>query len=816
MQNSRTLKISEANNRMSKQWATVEITWSAFVERLGKPKITNESIDEFLSFPKSKQDELKDVGGFVGGELSSSLRRNSSVKSRSLITLDLDNLAYQDDVEIVKKLNSFGCAFAVYSTRKHQKTKPRIRVIIPLAVDVTAEEYEPIARKVASLIGMRYCDPTTFQAVRLMYWPSHSKDSDYVYEYADKRMLDGKAVLKMYENWRDVRQWPEVPEAAKLYQGMLKHQENPLEKEGVVGAFCRRYSILQAIDEFLPGVYEACDVEDRLTFVGGSTTAGAIIYGDGLFLYSHHATDPCSQKLVNAFDLVRLHKFGYQDISSDPETPPARLPSYMAMKDFIIHRTKVAGDILNERMEKAIKEFSVVPYVKEEKVETVEAELVEEDEEWKNHIIWNKDGTKAAATLSNIMLILRNDNSLKYKIFLDEFSSRLMVREGVVWNKSFEGEDRIWTDADDAGIRWYFESAYGIVGVNKIYDGITLIAEENKENKVASRIQRILWDGTRRLETLFIDYLGCEDNSYTREVASKSLVAAARRAIFGGCKWDNMPILIGPQGVGKSTFLRILGMDWYNDSIENLEGKEASEMIQGSWIVEMGELRGMRKSEINSVKNFLSREDDIFRAAYGRRTQRYPRRCVFFGTANDYNFLRDETGNRRFWPIDTFIHKPEKSIFTDLKDEIDQIWAEASELAKTESYSLILSKDAQNKADAEQEAHKEENVKTGMILDYLNKKIPKNWNTMPLFAKRDYLREYEINSKTMDDLIERDKVCALEIWEEALGNDRRFMKKSDSIEISNILSTLRGWERIKTSARFGEYGTQKGYKRCNT
>lgn len=813
MQNSRTLKISEANNRMSKQWATVEITWSAFVDRLARPKITNESIDEFLLFPKSKQDELKDVGGFVGGELKDNFRRNASVLSRSLITLDLDNLAYQDDVEIVKKLNSLGCAFAVYSTRKHQKTKPRIRVIIPLAVDVSVEEYEPIARKIASFIGMSYCDPTTFQAVRLMYWPSHSKDSDYFFTFADKPLVDGRAVLKMYENWQDVRQWPEVPGATKIHQGMLKHQGNPLEKDGIVGAFCRRYNILEAIEEFLPGVYEPCDVEDRITFVGGSTTAGAVLYQDGLFLYSHHATDPCSQKLVNAFDLVRLHKFGHQDASSDPATPVNSLPSYIAMKDFILHKTKVSGDILNERLEKAVKEFSIVPIEQVDGVESVEAELVEDNDDWKNEIVWNKDGTKAAATLANIMLILRNDIHLKYKVFLDEFSSRLMVRKGVVWNKNFDGEDRIWTDADDAGVRWYLESAYGIVGINKIYDGITLIAEENKENKVASRIQSTLWDGKKRLATLFVDYLGCEDNDYTREVACKSLVAAARRAIFGGCKWDNMPILIGPQGVGKSTFLRILGMDWYNDSIENLEGKEASEMIQGSWIIEIGELRGMRKSEINSVKNFLSREDDIFRAAYGRRTQKYPRRCVFFGTANDYNFLRDETGNRRFWPIDTFIYKPKKSIFQDLKEELDQIWAEASELAKDNTYSLVLSKEAQSKADIEQEAHKEENVKTGIILDYLEKKIPRNWNTMPLFARRDYLREYETKSKEAGEIVERDKVCVLEIWEEALENDKRYIKKADSIEISNIMSGLCGWERIKSTSRFGSYGVQKGYKK---
>ena len=812
MENSRKLIISEANNRHSKQWVTTEITWSEFVERLGKPKITAETLDEFLSYSKSKQDDIKDVGGFVGGKLKGNLRRSEAVESRSLITLDLDNLAYEDDTKIIKTLNGLGCAYAVYSTRKHQTTKPRIRVIFPLAEDVSADEYEPIARKVASFIGLRYCDPTTFQAVRLMYWPSHSKDSDYVFTYADKPMLDGKAVLNMYADWRDVTTWPEVPDAQKLHQNMLKKQENPLEKEGMVGAFCRRFNIYEAIAEFLPGVYEECDVPDRLTFVGGSTTAGAIVYQDGLFLYSHHATDPCSQKLVNAFDLVRLHKFGHKDISADVNTPVAKLPSWIAMKEWVLSKTDVKKDLLKERQQKAIAEFSIT-YDKNEEV--LEGEIVEDDDNWKDDIQYSADGMKALSTLSNIILILRNDKELKFKIFKDIFASRILVRDGVPWDRKFETPDRIWTDTDDAGLRWYLESNYGITSINKIIDGVNLIAEENAENKVATRLQSTQWDGEKRLETLFIDYLGCEDNVYTREVSEKSLVAAVRRAIYGGIKWDNMPILIGPQGVGKSTFLKILGMEWYNDSLVNVEGKDACELIQGSWILEMGELSSLRKSEMNLVKNFLSRTDDIFRASYGRRAQKYPRRCAFFGTANDTNFLRDETGNRRFWPIDCFIHRPKKSIFDDLKDELEQIWAEACELAKDKTYNLVLSKEALELAVKEQELHLEDNVYKGIILDYLDKKIPKNWNTMDLFARRTYLNEYETMSLQYDekDLALRDKVCAAEIWEEALKMDIRYLKKSDSIEINKILSALFRWEKIKQSSRFGKYGVQKGFRR---
>lgn len=808
MKNTRALSIATASNRLSKEWSREDITWTSFVERLSKPIITTETIDEFLSYKKSKQDNIKDVGGFVGGSLKGNLRRNSEVESRCLVTLDLDSLAQGDDTEILKKLHGLGCGFAVYSTRKHTKIKPRLRVIIPLAKDASADEYEPIARKIASFIGMKYCDPTTFQAARLMYWPSHSSDSDYVFEYADKPLVDGKAILKMYGNWQDVREWPEVPDAKKLYQNMRKKQENPLEKSGIVGAFCKRYTILEAIEGFIPGVYEACDVDDRLTFAEGSTTAGAVLYEDGLFLYSHHATDPCSQKLVNAFDLIRLHKFGHLDATADEGTPVNRLPSWTEMVEFVTTKTAASIDLLKERREKATAEFAMTPY----KEEAVEAEILDaDDDEWMGKLECNKHGYPLP-TLPNIKIIMRYDPVLEGKIFYEEFSNRILIDGPTPWDpKNYE--ERIWADTDDSGLRWFFESFYKITGVNKIADGLTLTAKDNKKNAIEEYLIKLEWDGIPRLETLFIDYFGCQDNVYVREVALKTLVAAVRRAVMGNVKWDSMPIIIGKQGLGKSTFFKMLGGKWFNDSLGTFEGKEACEVIQGSWIVEVGELTGLRKSEINAAKQFLSRQDDIYREAYGRRTQKYPRRCIFIGTANDSEFLRDSSGERRYWPIDTEAHKPTKSIFHELEDEVELIWAEAYAIAKDKKFSLVLSKEAEKIACEEQDNHKEENAKKGIIIEYLDKMIPKTWNDMDLFAKRLYLNEYEVQIKQHKDLQIRDKVCVFEIWEEALGNDKRFLKQVDSREITNILKSLKNWEQIKSTSRFGKYGVQKGFNR---
>src|SRR5690606_2790431 len=238
-------------------------------------------------------------------------------------------------------------------------------------------------------------------------------------------------------------------------------------------------------------------------------------------------------------------------------------------------------------------------------------------------------------------------------------------------------ERRQWTDVDDAGLRHYLERVYGITGKDRIFDALSLCAHKNRINDVKDYLTSLKWDGVKRLDTLLIDYLGAEDNVYTRAVIRKSLAAAVARVMTPGCKYDYVPILVGPQGIGKSTFLRLLGKDWYSDSLQTFEGKEASEMIQGVWINELGELSGLSRAEINAVKQFLSRTEDIFREPYGRRTNRYPRRCVFFGTTNEDEFLRDRTGNRRFWPVVVGVQEPKKNVFRDLPEEVDQIWAEA-------------------------------------------------------------------------------------------------------------------------------------------
>lgn len=798
-QNNRKILISTAGSRKSTSWPSSTLMWSELVERLKTPVRGKETLADYLSYKKGQQDDLKDVGGFVAGTFEGDRRKASAVVGRDVITLDLDNIPAGGTQDILRRVEGLGCGYCVYSTRKHHEATPRLRVLIPLDRTVTADEYEPIARKTAALIGIEFCDKTTFEPSRLMYWPSCSSDSNYVYTFADKAFLYADGVLKMYGDWRNTAEWPQVPGVQEDFRRLVKRQENPTEKQGIVGAFCRTYDVYRAMDEFISSEYLPTDIPDRYTYAGGSTTGGAIVYENGLFLYSHHATDPCSGKLVNAFDLVRLHKFGEKDDDAKPDTPTNKMPSYVAMCEFAVKDTYVAALLNKERRDKALEAFGTVS----DAVETAD------DLNWMSTLAVSPSTGQIQKTVDNVMIILENDPLLKGRIVFDEFANRGLAMGALPWDS--REKRRQWVDNDDAGLRHYIEKVYGITGKERLYDAAMLHAFKHKINDVQDYLKPLKWDGIPRLDTLLSDYLGANDTEYVRSVSRKSLVAAVARAMSPGAKYDYMPIFAGPQGLGKSTFLRLLGKRWYSDSLQTFEGKEASEMIQGTWINEIGELAGLSRSENNAVKQFLSRTEDIFREPYGRRTAAYPRRCVFFGTTNDSEFLRDRTGNRRFWPVDVGLNPPKKNVFKDLELEVNQIWAEAFAYWQL-GEPLYLTGEAEKISIEEQDSHKESSAKEGFIIEFLAKPIPQNWYKLSINQRRMFLLDERKKDET--DCALRDKVCAAEVWCECFGKDISLMKRADALEINSILGSLPEWERSKTALRIGgEYGVAKGFTR---
>ncbi|MDO5027554.1 MAG: virulence-associated E family protein [Tissierellia bacterium] len=801
MDNNRKITIATGNDRKSINWINSSLMWSEFVDKLKFPQRTNETYEEFMKLRKVQQDELKDVGGFVGGSINGPRRKNNAIESRDLITLDLDNINTGLTREVIKKVNSLGCAYVIYSTRKHAEFAPRLRVIVPTDRAISTDEYEPIARKLASLIGIQMADPTTFEVARLMFWPSCSKDSDYVFDYGDKPFLSADGILNTYENWKDISTWPQVPGHDVTRQREIARQQDPLTKNGVIGAFCRTYNIHEAIEKFIPKAYESTVDGNRYTYLGGSTSGGAIVYDDK-FLYSHHATDPCSGELVNAFDLIRLHLFGDKDEQSKEGTPVNKLPSYMSMSKLAIQDSDVATTLNTERHEKAIEAFR-------DDLTVIGQRVVEEDLHWMSKLEKDLNTGQIKKTINNIVLILENTKDIKGKIALDEFANRGMVLGSLPWNK--DKEKRLWSDVDDAELARFLEVGFGITGSEKIDKALLIVSNRNKFNDVKKYIESQKWDGKKRIDTLLHDYLGVEQNVYTADVMRKSLTAAVARAITGEAKFDYMPIFTGAQGIGKSTFLAKLGGEWFSDSLTNFEGKEASEMIQGTWINELAELAGFNRSETNAIKQFITKQHDIYREAYGKRTNKYPRRCVFFGTTNDENFLKDTTGNRRFWPVDCGIEEPTKSIFNDLDDNVGQIWAEARMLYLL-GEPLYLTGESERLSREAQDLHQEDNALKGVIEEFLDTKIPTNWYELSSGMRRQYIQ----GNAAIDGakLVRRDKITPVEVWVECFGKNKEWMSRRDTAEINSILESIPGWKRYKGPRFIGkEYGKQRGFER---
>lgn len=340
-------------------------------------------------------------------------------------------------------------------------------------------------------------------------------------------------------------------------------------------------------------------------------------------------------------------------------------------------------------------------------------------------------------------------------------------------------------------------------------DAIALTSQINSYHEVRQYIANLSWDKIPRLETLFIAFLGAQDSPYTRAVTRKAFTAGIARIMQPAIKFDYMTILTGAQGIGKSTILRKMGKDWFSDSIRTFEGKESIEALQGVWIIEIAELDAMNKSETERVKHFLSQQNDKYRKAYGKHSEDYPRQCIFFGTSNKGDFLRDTTGNRRFLPIDCGAQPTTKNVFADLTEKVvDQLWAEAKYYYE-QNEPLYLSGDLEQEAKNEQESHRESSVKEGVIKEFLARKVPANWNEYSLARRLGFWDGLE---QEPAELIERDRICALEIWCECFRGDSKLLKRMDAREINDILSALPQWVRSKKAMRFNSiYGVQKGF-----
>lgn len=771
------------------------LPWSELCSVFEEAKITSETYQEYIAASKDEQTRIKDVGGFVGGVFADNQRHDVSLAARDVVTLDFDS-ATPDTIEDIK-LSGYDCV--VYSTHTHTPEAPRLRVIVPLTRPVKKHEYEPIARAIAYNIDIESADRTTYQASRLMFSPSVSKDAEYLYFTVDGDWADPDHILEVYYNtWQNPHEWYRAKnEEVILPKGEPTTVQDPLTKGGYIGAFCQAYPIYEAIDTFLPQVYTN-KRGNRYTYAQGSTSHGLIIY-DGKFAYSNHNTDPAHGYRQNAYDLVRIHLYGHLDNDSKVHSFD-RLPSVQAMNSHVAKDPRV----LKAGVGTAFKDNPYIVEVdnKAEQIASIIAKLKK-----------NEKGCILNYT-PNLEAILQNDPVLNFAaVRFDLFSYRTVVTGKLPWHR--DPYSTWWDDADDAQLRSYIERVYGVRSEKPLHDAKEVVLSTQMGHAVQEHIQSTSWDGYERVETLFIDYLGVEDTPLNRAMSRKALVACVARVFDPGCKFDCMLTFKGVEGIGKSTILKRLGGDWFSDSFYSIEGKEAMEQLRGKWIIEFAELNTTKKAEKTATKHFLSKQSDSFRGAYARHEKSYKRQCVFFGTTNEDEFLTGSTGDRRMWVV-TCNKAAQKKLPWELDtDTVAQVWAEALVLYK-QGENLFLDKDESMELVDVQIGYRRRDPIEHIVENYLLTPVPCYWYDMTKSERLESLNKSRhtpldsYDDTPPEGTILRPRICPAEVISECFQREATFEKSiPTSLRINDIIKNLPGWGDETKLCRDKAYKVQR-------
>lgn len=396
----------------------------------------------------------------------------------------------------------------------------------------------------------------------------------------------------------------------------------------------------------------------------------------------------------------------------------------------------------------------------------------------------DKDGNIKSVKqfVHNFEIVMDKDDRFAGKIRFNEFAQQLYLCGNVPWEK--EDNCRAWSSHDDSALFSLIQADYGLKSRQDFADALKNVSMRNKFHPVRELLDSLTWDGKEHIRSLLPEYLGAEDSDYTYQVMRLWMLGAVSRVYKPGNKFDYTIILQGSQGIGKSTFLKLMALDdsWFNDSLDSLDSDKAVQSLTGSWIIELAELKSLARTAggVESVKRFLTATQDKYRIPYERRADTFYRQCVFAGTTNKDDFLQDETGNRRFLIVQTGVKKPSKSLFVpEIMDTIKLAWAEAVHIWKNEKPQLILPEAYMQEANELQEANMADDGKRGIIQEYLEGKT---------------------------------QVCAREIWEKALGENVS-PRKYQITEINDIIAKVPGWKKLKSPRNFEGYGKQRGFQK---
>ena len=773
----RELNIAYGNSCMAKKWSNKTITWEDLGERLKHTIRTSESVEEYQKMKRGEKEGIKDKGGFVGGMLKGNRRKRDTVVSRSMLTMDVDK-AQESFIESYSMLSPY--ASYLYTTHSHTPDSPRIRIIIPLTRDVSPDEYQAITRYFAAEWGIDQFDECSYRPHQLMYWPTTPANGEYVFKSVEGEWLDPDQFLAG-RPWRDCSLLPTSSRESEVRDTKGKMVEDPLGKSGVVGAFCRAFSITTVMERFLSDIYEEAAIPGRYQYRDADSASGVVVYDDK-FAYSFHASDPACGLLLNSFDLVRLHRFDEEDEKN----------SFKKMAEYAVTLDEVKIELAKEKEREISDDF--------------------EGEDWHARLTYQPRTSLIENTAANLILILENDEDYKGFAY-NQMAGRVEVTGEVPWKRP--ADNKFWRDADTAQLKASLDRRYLPFTTRNHDVAFAKVSDDRSFHPIREYLQALPpWDGKKRVERILIDCLEAEDTEYVRVVTRKTFAAAVARILVPGIKFDSVLVLDGVQGIGKSTLFKdLVGEEYYSEtlSMSDMNDKSGAEKLQGFWIIEIAELAGMKKADVEKVKGFLSTTDDKYRPSYGRSVESHPRQCIIIASVNgERGYLRDITGNRRFWIVKVKQTEQRKR-WNFTEEDREQIWAEAKWLYEN-GEKLYLEGELVEKAEAAQMEAMEEDERKGLVEEYLNTKLPANWDEMDLYQRRNFLSERG-GPMVPEGTVERKEVSNLEIWAECFSRNIADMRPADSYAIAALMTQINGWKRTGKRTKLPIYGKQRMYVR---
>ena len=831
----KTYEIISFRNRYEKLGIIQKLSFDVMVKAFKTNVIrTKETFLEYEAGDRDFKLKCKDKGAFIAGKSINNSRESKNITSRNMITLDMDYCP-PNIIDILKEkqdnTKELNFPFFVYSTHSHTPKNPRLRLIVPLSEEISVEKYEPIGRAIANIIGIEYFDATTFQINRIMYFPSVSIDGDYIcqeFGLDEWNILEPDDMLDRYLDYLNIAEFQKPHYISGLSIDKIKKGQITSSKKTkyrIVNAFNIEYTITEAIDNFLSDVYIKQKHADRYTYADGESKDGLVILNDE-YAYSHHATDPAQGKLLNAFDIVRIHKFGKQDTDITEQYEYEKYDkssSFLAMVDFIRDDVKQVMKHMPEiqKIDKLQKEY-----------ETGEVEVDKnsvEEEDWTHTLEYtgSKTDRKPKSNARNVKIIFEKDEKFKDLFYFDSLRDAICFYRTPDWNPEKSKGDML-DDEDDSQIRFYLETVYQIRSKEMIFDAVVHQASKKRIHPIKTFLAQLPeWDGVKRIEEIICKLYDIEPNSFYREASKAWWVGIVQRIMKPGSKFDMMVVISGQQGIGKSQFGKsIATLNWgkdmttidtqpnyFGDDELPFDKKDAYEQLGGIMIYELPEFeKYYKKSDASTIKSFVSKTTDKFRRSYGRRVTEYRRQCVFIATTNDNQPLRDRTGNRRFLPFYSRLPRNTSRLYDKnywTEDIRNQCLAEAMHYYE-EGFNPMtaFSEKAKMVWDELNDKATVENDSLPIVEMYVNNKFPKNFYSLSFEEMKEQWHERKLRDfrGLMIDREQKDIFTMKEIY--TIAFNKPFDANPDYLmreQINHALEHL-GFVKVSKRKSMGVFG----------